>query len=255
VGRAKSEGRWWTIAAWRSAHISYYFRAMKKLSSMGAVRAFTLVELLVVIAIIAIMVALTLPQLSDGDRSPNFACMNNLKQNDLGFIMWAYDHQDQFPWQVSVTNGGTMELVSSGHAFPHFQSLSNYLRQTQMLVCPTDKAKKIATGFAELSDTNISYFINLDAGYNTNPPLTAPSLMVLAGDRHLEANGQPVKPGLFLFTTNLSMGWTHELHNYNKNAPVGVLAFTDGHVEAAVTKGLSAIFQRQCLATNRLVVP
>jgi prepilin-type N-terminal cleavage/methylation domain-containing protein len=223
---------------------------VKKLSSLGAVRAFTLVELLVVIAIIAGLAALILPQLAGGSRSPTFACMSNLKQNDIGFIMWAGDHNQQFPWQVSATNGGTMELVSGGHVFPHFQALSNYVNSLSVFVCPTDKVKKIAAGYAELSDTNISYFINLDATTNT-----VTSLTILAGDRHLQANGQPVKPGLFLFTTNSAIGWTRELHSNNRTAPVGVLVFTDGHAEAAVTKSLPAIFQRQDLATNRLVVP
>jgi prepilin-type N-terminal cleavage/methylation domain-containing protein len=233
----------------------YYFPAMKKLSSMGVISAFTLIELLVVIAIIAILAAIYLPMRSGPDRSPTLPCMMNLKQDVLGFIMWADEHQNQLPWQVSATNGGSMEFISGGRVFPHFQTLSKHITNPKVLVCPTDKVKKIAPGFSELSDSNISYFINVDAGYHTNLPTTSPSLLVLAGDRHLAANGQPVKPGLFVLTTNLSMSWTHELHSYNKTATVGVLAFADFHTEAAVTKSLPAIFQRQDLATNRLVIP
>jgi prepilin-type N-terminal cleavage/methylation domain-containing protein len=223
---------------------------MKTLSSPGAIRAFTLVELLVVIVIIVIFFALLRPAVSRPQRALNMACLSNLRQNDLGFILWASDNQDRFPWQVSATNGGTMESIPGGHVFPHFQTLSNFVKSMQVLVCPTDKVKQVATNYAELSDRNISYFINLDVSTNTGPAVT-----ILAGDRHLQANGQGVKPGLFIFTPNLSMGWTLELHNKTKTAPAGVLAFADGHAEVTVTKSLPAIFQRLGLATNRLMVP
>jgi len=225
---------------------------MKKLSYVGAIKAFTLVELLVVIAIIAILFAVLQPAIDNKPmHAPLINCMSNLKQSDLGFIMWASDNHNQFPWQVSSTNGGTMESIPGGHVFPHFQiPSSSYVKNLSVLVCPTDKIKTTAIGYDGLTDTNISYFINLDATTNTSPSLT-----VLSGDRHLEANGQPVKPGLFVLTTNSTMGWTLELHGNNRTAPVGVLAFVDGHVQSAVTKSLPALFQNQGLATNRLVVP
>src|SRR3989442_14344933 len=58
--------------------------------------AFTLVELLVVIAIIAILAALLLPALSKAkSKAHSIACLNNLKQLQLAWTMYADDNRDR----------------------------------------------------------------------------------------------------------------------------------------------------------------
>jgi hypothetical protein len=88
---------------------------------------------------------------------------NNLKEIALAFKMWAGDHNDQFPFNVSQAQGGTHELCeqdSDGfekNPVPTFMVMSNELATTRILVCPNDKTKQAAADFASLTVNNISY--------------------------------------------------------------------------------------------------
>ena len=61
-------------------------------------RGFTLIELLVVIAIIAVLAALLLPALSAAkSRAVSIACLNNLRQLQTCWQMYAGDNHDRVP--------------------------------------------------------------------------------------------------------------------------------------------------------------
>jgi prepilin-type N-terminal cleavage/methylation domain-containing protein len=146
-------------------------------------RGWTLIELLVVIAVIAILAIMCFPPLGGRRvRAKGIHCVNNLKQVGFAFHVWAADHNDQFPMQLSITNAGTLEFIEAGQPVPHYQLLSNQLSTPSILVCPADKKRKSADNFAgAFSNTNLSYFVGLDATA-TNPAAfhraTAISLMV-----------------------------------------------------------------------------
>lgn len=222
--------------------------AMKTLSAKPKISGLTLIELLVIVAVIAILFAMLLPRSGPRSRAYVAICMNNQKQIALGLLMFKDDHGGEYPGQDSATNGGSSEFISSGQAFPFFRVLSNYLgKQTWVFVCPTDKARQAATDYAQLFDTNISYFLNLDAITN--------STSILGGERHLEINDKAVNPGLFVYSTNAVLNWSRELHSKVQNGPIGGLSFADGHVQFTRITDLNSFFRNQPLATNHIIVP
>src|SRR3989442_9335150 len=67
-------------------------------TNFNATKGFTLLELLVVIAVIAILAALLFPGLGRAKaKAQRTACMNNLRQINLGVRMYADDSSDAFP--------------------------------------------------------------------------------------------------------------------------------------------------------------
>ena len=231
------------------AEAAYVAKAMK---TSGSKSAFTLIELLVVIFVVMVLFAIFLPSSRPKQRAYALQCMSNQKQIALGYLMWEGDHDGRFAWLISTNSAGTMESAARGYVAPNFQILSNYLGKPNVLVCPTDKNKTVASNFAHLDNQNVSYFNVLDP--STNLAVGVPAVSILTGDRHLECNSKPLKPGLFVYSNGFAMNWTHELHG-NGRMPFGCLSFVDGHAQAVNGESLTSVFQSQGSATNRLAVP
>ncbi len=201
-------------------------------------------EFMVVAAVLAILVVIFLPRLNRPPRSPRINCVNNLKMVGLSFRLWALDNGDKFPMQVSLTNGGTMELIGQGDVYPHFLVMSNELNTPKVLYCLADQKRKPATAFTpSLANSNISYFVGLDANESTPQ-------MLLSGDDCLTVGGKPVKPGLLLLSTNATVAWTKARHNRQGN-----VGLADGSVISVDTSGLQRALFNSSVATNRLAMP
>ena len=222
------------------------------------IQAFTLIELLIVVMCLGILALILLPTLARpkvyGQR---INCVNNLKQMGVAFRTWALDNGDKYPAQVSITNGGTMELVDSGVVYAHFQVMSNELSTPKILVCPEDAVRQrwTATTFASAtpgtpncipfsSNTNVSYFVGVDA-VDSSP------LMFLSGDANIGLDGALPKVGLRSFSTNSNIGWYQPRHERGIKGNIG---FADGSVQVLDSKELRMALMASGV-TNRLAIP
>jgi competence protein ComGC len=204
-------------------------------------RAFTLIELIVIIAISVLLLCMVAPAPSQKARSQRIHCANNLRQIGLGFKTFGLDSNDQFPMYVEAKHGGSLEALSTGEVFRHFQAMSNELSTPKILVCPAD-TRPPASNFFGLANANLSYFIGMDANDST-------PAMFLTGDRNL-TNGTVLPPDrILIVTTNHPAGWNHEMHRF-----MGNVGLSDGSVQGFTRSKLNEALWNSGV-TNRLAIP
>lgn len=209
---------------------------MKTLSVKAKIRGLTLIEVLVVIFVLAVLATLLLPALERPYDYTESSCMNNQEKIAIAFIMFQGDNKGRFPWQISVTNGGSMEFRLDGHPAAQFKVLSPYFNKFSVFICPADTGKYASANTNIFSDSNVSYFLNVDIAINNTISSNNASTMILSGDRHLEANGKPVNSGLFTYTTNMVLNWTDGFHLTDQGKPWGGFSFADGHAQFVRTE-------------------
>jgi prepilin-type N-terminal cleavage/methylation domain-containing protein/prepilin-type processing-associated H-X9-DG protein len=230
-------------------------------------RGFTLIELLVVIAIIGILASLLLPSLQSAkERALSIACLNNLKQLQLCWHLYAVDNNDSLPPNMSVYDLNTSGPISSdpeilkltwcpgiarsdvtttnierGYLFPYNQTTAIYR-------CPADRAPVITL------DGQVRYDIPRTRSYNMSQSINGlpwegyiDNLSFVPTYQKLAAITDPGPSSLFVFIDVHESGIFDSLFGIplpgkwwdgiwfdlpaNRHSQGANLSFADGHVE------------------------
>jgi prepilin-type N-terminal cleavage/methylation domain-containing protein/prepilin-type processing-associated H-X9-DG protein len=229
--------------------------------------AFTLVELLVVMAVVAILASLLLPALSRAKtKAQTIQCLNNLRQLQLAWYMYADDHDDRIAPNNSGESAGkypdTPSWVSGWmtyETFPFdaprfsdstnlsllvpggFGSIGNYTKSPAIYKCPADKSWIQIAGQkhprvrsvsvndsmnSSLNGDDGSWYIFRKTSAIVNP---SPSQAFVFVDEHEDSIGD----GYFAVdpqTVWPDMWWA-ELPA-SRHAGAGTFSFADGHAES-----------------------
>jgi prepilin-type N-terminal cleavage/methylation domain-containing protein/prepilin-type processing-associated H-X9-DG protein len=216
---------------------------MKTSSGQKTNRAFNLIEVLVVVVVLLLLALFLFPS-PPGDakrKAIAVTCLFDLKQDSLALLTWGEEHHNALPWNVPSKNGGTMDLAATDVS-SQFRAVSNLVAQPRMFYCSSDRSRRPAENFKQFADTNVSYFINLDAGgmKTSNAPRS-----VLMGDRSLEVKGRPILSGrVMMIDVGTDLAWGRGVHNVN-GKPAGNIAFMDGHAERVVGNRLKDVICSQ----------
>jgi prepilin-type N-terminal cleavage/methylation domain-containing protein/prepilin-type processing-associated H-X9-DG protein len=91
---------------------------------------FTLIELLVVISIIALLLSVLLPSLQKArQQAKNMVCASNIRQAQLGLILYLHDNKDRF-FQSSTVYDKTWYALYDEAKYPYSRNMCPNSRQT-----------------------------------------------------------------------------------------------------------------------------
>jgi len=117
--------------------------------------AFTLIELLVIIAILAAILFPVFARARENARRS--ACQSNMKQIGLGFLQYAQDYDESFPYGNNI----------SGAKAHWVEPIMPYVKSQQLFVCPSDSTTPDMSG-GVVTNGVLSYAANRNVVFNYN---------------------------------------------------------------------------------------
>jgi len=226
-------------------------------ASAAACSAFTLIELLVVIAIIGILAALLLPTLNKAELSAQSApCLNNLKQLQLAWLLYADDNQDRLvpnwfngsnPDWTTYYNTTNSWVSSTAWTDPSTAGIRNGAlwpytgKAVSIYFCPSDKWVTNYPGTPTLCPRpfNVTLSIAMNGGENGqngkayNPRIAITLTEIRRPVRvftFMDACAKSMTSGTFVANPDQTNGWYTIPGERDRGCGANV-AFADGHVQ------------------------
>lgn len=169
-------------------------------------------------------------------RSNRIVCVNNLRQIGQAWRMSSTALNDKFPFQVLSLPPPGIDL-----AYRWYQVISNELRTSRILVCPSDPSHGYARDFSSLTQSGTSYWIGLDVGFDL--PRT-----ILGGDWNIQGG---IPNGIYIDMPPQQASlvtWYLTIHNQQGN-----ILNSDGSVHQYDNSGLQDALRTSGGQTNRVL--